>query len=585
LNHSTHNMSIQRSFLLALCCLYPCTMVKAAFLRPALPIVVINTSEFRREIRHAVVAVADGREEAVRQRRVHITKSLLPIWQALPHDDNGKVGPRAFRYLTNRYFMRRSSIVLRGFELMVPANHTTWSEEDILSENLPETLMSTMIARNKGQRGFGLSDIVDMVMMLETLVVDSDDKLLEHIYEERGVGFDTVTRDELMSVLESYILHWLVEDDDRVVMIFLQNRTLLENSFPHWYDLLELLRGQVAAFDFVRLRCPGRISGNALAMKYSFRDVREIVEGLTSSFASFWQSECAAMKDHLVNLDHRHAGRVPLLHFYRAAAAGGNGAHFSESELYLWLHGIIDSEGVMIGPQVIIPNYIQSPSNCMVNMGHYLVCCPNECEAVQSELEHELNAPDASPDEILQALTNINYLVTFDTDKVPLVLVTRQLESYLRAMGDTYNGSVPVYGRLFSQWLHYVFPRECAFPHRSNQAVAVTAGAFGSDARLNTSELERRAVMTANEREINAVARFTRERIGWIDMWDSEEEWFVDLGIDMEQLSPDVDAGITEFLVVLVCLAPLPLLVLLWAWCCHRWGWCCQPQKKVSYMI
>merc|ERR1719383_213004 len=37
----------------------------------------------------------------------------------------------------------------------------------------------------------------------------------------------------------------------------------------------------------------------------------------------------------------------------------------------------------------------------------------------------------------------------------------------LQEMADHHGGRVPIHGRLFAQWLHIVFPRECPYPHVS----------------------------------------------------------------------------------------------------------------------
>lgn len=45
--------------------------------------------------------------------------------------------------------------------------------------------------------------------------------------------------------------------------------------------------------------------------------------------------------------------------------------------------------------QVIIPNYIQAASNCIVSGQHYLVCCVNDCEVMLDEIERKVAAPTA----------------------------------------------------------------------------------------------------------------------------------------------------------------------------------------------
>jgi len=37
----------------------------------------------------------------------------------------------------------------------------------------------------------------------------------------------------------------------------------------------------------------------------------------------------------------------------------------------------------------------------------------------------------------------------------------------LQEIADHHDGQVPLHGRLFAQWMHHVYPLECAFPHTS----------------------------------------------------------------------------------------------------------------------
>merc|ERR1719382_1879751 len=109
------------------------------------------------------------------------------------------------------------------------------------------------------------------------------------------------------------------------------------------------------------------------------------------------------MKATLVEMDTLGTGRVPLSKFY------GNGLdedwRFGESEAYLRVLGALD-ETSWRGKQVIIPNYIQAASNCIISSRHYLVCCANDCEALLDDIESALGAPSAEPAQILEVVGN-----------------------------------------------------------------------------------------------------------------------------------------------------------------------------------
>merc|ERR1719401_1298467 len=266
------------------------------------------------------------------------------------------------------------------------------------------------------------------------------------------------------------MVRWMLGDEEEFINDHLANRSLLEESVPHWRELVGFAHGQIKALEHARQTSPlsARAAGfarpehNALAARYSFEDAHRIVGGITTSFASFWDSECATMKGQLVDMDPHRTGRVPLSRFY------GTGLdadwRFGESEEYLRELGALD-ETSWRGKQVIIPNYIQAASNCIVASTHYLVCCVNDCEVLLDEIETKVGAPAARPAEILAIVGNMSSQTTLDDD-FPQHL-EGSLTSQLEQIAGAHGGEVPLHGRLFAQWLHYAFPRECPFPHKA----------------------------------------------------------------------------------------------------------------------
>merc|ERR1719181_1653104 len=54
-----------------------------------------------------------------------------------------------------------------------------------------------------------------------------------------------------------------------------------------------------------------------------------------------------------------------------------------------------------------------------------------------------------------------------DTVEAPRRL-SNTLVKRLHSIAQSNNGQVPLHGRLFAQWMHHAFPRECPFPHEGN---------------------------------------------------------------------------------------------------------------------
>jgi hypothetical protein len=233
------------------------------------------------------------------------------------------------------------------------------------------------------------------------------------------------------------------------------------------------------------------------------------------------------MKVALVGMDSRKTGRVPLAKFYNTAV--NSDWRFGESETYLRELGALDESSKWMGPQVIIPNYLQASSNCIVSTPHYLVCCVNECESLLGEIEVAINAPTALPDDILNVISSMSVPTTLDDDAPPRS--DRRLVSDLEQIAKKHGGMVPLHGRLFAQWLHYVFPRECPFPHKAGMVSSVTPLEH-EQAIATKEEMSKHA---ANASAFDFVDTVTEEELQWMSQWSAEEELMVDYSSELSR--------------------------------------------------
>merc|ERR1719201_3185163 len=71
-----------------------------------------------------------------------------------------------------------------------------------------------------------------------------------------------------------------------------------------------------------------------------------------------------------------------------------------------------------------------------------------------------ISAPDATPATILSLVPNIAS-ATMPSSRS----LSPWLHHRLDEVAKHHGGRVPLHGRLFAQWLHYAYPRECTFPH------------------------------------------------------------------------------------------------------------------------
>merc|ERR1719387_3076921 len=94
----------------------------------------------------------------------------------------------------------------------------------------------------------------------------------------------------------------------------------------------------------------------------------------------------------------------------------------------------------------------------------------DECEGLLSHLERQIVAAEATPALIASHVGELSSSSVVAPRKLSASLLGR-----LEDIATEHGGSVPLHGRLFSQWLHHAFPRECPYPHVSGTTNPQTA--------------------------------------------------------------------------------------------------------------
>jgi len=84
-------------------------------------------------------------------------------------------------------------------------------------------------------------------------------------------------------------------------------------------------------------------------------------------------------------------------------------------------------------------------------------------------LEHEIAEPTATPARIVELVANL----PSSTIEAPRTM-PEMLRSLLDEVASQHHGRVPLHGRLFAQWMHHAYPRECAYPHKSGTTNPMT---------------------------------------------------------------------------------------------------------------
>jgi len=183
---------------------------------------------------------------------------------------------------------------------------------------------------------------------------------------------------------------------------------------------------------------------------------------LQEKYHEYNDGECKGMKETLITMESKKKGRARLSTFYNMSLYSS--FKFNEKAEYLKALGALDDSDP-VNRQVVIPNYVMSRTNCLEGSRIFAVCCQNECETILGTLESQLQASAAKPKTIAALVSQISTQTVSAPRELGADLFTR-----LEMVAAQNHGQVPLHGRLFSQWLHHAFPRECPYPHQPGSA-------------------------------------------------------------------------------------------------------------------
>jgi len=453
-------------------------------------------------------------DEGEAQRIELVRQRIGPVWRTLPKMQDDRVEWRFVRYTAHRHFMHRFGMMVRGLEPQIQVNTSNAGEADVLSLEAP-ALAAQLAGSSK--HGFSLQDAAVMIAALEQLLFDSDGVVLEKVYKKKGLKTsDLQSREQLQALMVDYTVYWMLGDDQEGAHLLLRDRKMLDEHIPHWQAIMGMVQGTVRALEFNRQRAPRLGAAHTtFHQKYSFEDALEVAGNVGRNFAFFWESQCQDIKTSLLALDDTGSGRVRLPDFYGANKEGE--WRFGESEEYLRELGALDETSTWRGKQVIVSNYMQAVSNCIVTRPHYLVCCINECEEMMGYIEEAIAAPVGLVDDVMRIAET---LTNGDDQKAKL---DESLRGQLYKIAANHGGKVPLHGRLFAQWLHFAFPSECPFPHIAGNSAARTPLQFGDSFTVSEDEVHARVAADAVNRDLQEAPNVSTDQ--WqMSQWSEEEE-------------------------------------------------------------
>jgi len=380
---------------------------------------------------------------AKRGRLARLEAALKPLFDTLPKNAHGNLDRTPVRYALHRIFVQRHGWYIKGLEPTGDGWTNNTSPSGVLKDKV-SSYVEELFERRLGGSGFNLHDTAVLAATLEHIIHDENKNRMTMAFSDKHFAEDDeLSRANADAVLDQYMkLHLLTEDTARSV----QNKDM-STIFPGWGETQQFVRDIRAEYQHAHP-----------TERLSFEAMTHIAEEVGERFGHFQDAECGLMKNKLISLGDGGVGRVPLASFYKSSLDGST-FDFQEDQDYLRSLGALD-ETDLTNPTVIVPNYIQSATNCIASESLYSVCCLNECEQLMSHLEKEIDAPEAKPERIAALVADLSS----STVEAPRSLAP-QLLARLDDAAAHHGGTVQLHGRLFGQWMHHAFPRECPFPH------------------------------------------------------------------------------------------------------------------------
>jgi len=460
-----------------------------------------------------------GREHrSFTEKRIEqIVEAVRPTYAAVSKNEHGYLSHAAASYVLHRLFVQRHAWSVIGLdpagESIVGFNNA--SATQILENRVPEHVLYLFEQRLRG-RGLGLRELAVLAATLEHLVHKEAIMRLQVAFQSHDFSTEDVLSDtEADLVMDSYMAYYLLGtltgNISRITPEKVRRaRDMVDDVYPTWTGTQKFIRD-----------VKERIAPNRDHMY--FADIAAVVEEIGLLYGRWQDSECRAIKDMLMAFEDRGplgAGRVRLAEFYRKVLHE-DAWQLGESLNSLRQMGAIDDTDPT-NLRVIIPNFVYSPANCVAGSSYYSVCCVDECDGLVADMEAKFVRPDLSAQEIATHVAAMPSATMTANRTLPSWLLRR-----LEEVAAVHGGRVPLHGRLFAQWMHHAYPRECRYPHVSGTTnpmeTRITADNFQSSAATEEEMLQYIDAVPTHGRQ---VTDFTSdaEAEGGCGMWSMEEE-------------------------------------------------------------
>jgi hypothetical protein len=439
--------------------------------------------------------------------RLRLLEAILkPMYDALPKNEYGNLGHATVRYALHRLFIKRHGWSIKGLGRHAEDPNST-SPAGVLKDQVPTYIQNTFENR-LGAKGLGLHELAVMASTLEHLIHKEAVGKLGDVYNIYQIlPTSVVSAKRADDLLDTYMTAFILGENLANLTMYDAQTLVAEmpTLFLAWRETQDFVR---------RIRSNITQVAEGTTSKFEFAALAKVAEVIGEEYGTFQNFECRQLKETLMKMEFAGSGRVKLAEFYKPTLGGG--WQFQETVPYLRQVGALDESDPNF-KSVIIANYLYSQANCIAASGYYSVCCIDECEGLLGHLEEKIAAPEAKPNTIVAMIEKMSSSTVNSSRK----LSTRLL-SHLDDIAASHGGVVPLHGRLFAQWLHHAYPRECPYPHMSGTTRQQTADEWLLESGIDSVATEEEMRQFTDQKE-TASLQDEEEFLPW----SSEEELLV----------------------------------------------------------
>jgi hypothetical protein len=417
----------------------------------------------------------------------NVENEMSAMFLALPKNEDGKLEPATVRYALHRYFVQKNGWYVKGLDQTNGSAWTVSSTDSILKARAPAFIQSLLEEHLVG-KGMGLHELAVFAATLSDLIHAETTSKMEWIYASLNLTkVGRVPATAFAEARNAFLVAHLTTGDK----VASNSRELtdmaaeVQELYPNFNETAMWMEDLIHVDSWEQ-----RHTRNPFVVEVipSFKESVAFALKLSHRFGAFQNLECHTLKRKLVDLEHMGTGRVPLSVFYSHALEGV--WEFMESEAYLRNQGALDDTDPD-HPSLMIANYMNSQANCLVASPFYSVCCINECDGLLAHLEHKLAAPHARPASIAAQVSNLQSDTVDAPRNLSAALLTR-----LNEIAEFHGGHVPLHGRMFAQWMHHAYPRECEFPHLMGTVLPLSPEEFAAEEGSDALEATHWQMMT-----------------------------------------------------------------------------------------